>query len=129
MGHYSTSTYYLNKFNTADCMTRAHNQYKQSYWLPEHPTNDYVRLDAAGPSGASDPVRVYKRSFVRLDNITLGYTLPAAWTRQAKVDRLRITASVRNVACFGGDNRWEFGDLETGGLATRTYNLGFNFTF
>ena len=129
MGHKSTSTYYLNKFNTADCMTRAHNQFKQSYWLPENPTNDYVRLDAAGPAGASDPVRVYKRSFVRLDNITIGYTVPARWTRKAMVDRLRITASVRNVAQFGGDSRWEFGDLETGGLATRTYNLGFNFTF
>lgn len=129
MGHKSTSTYYLNKFNTADCMTRAHNQFKQSYWLPENPTNDYVRLDAAGPAGASDPVRVYNRSFVRLDNITIGYTLPQAWSRKALIDRLRITASVRNIACFGGDDRWEFGDLETGGLATRTYNIGLNFTF
>ena len=72
---------------------------------------------------------MYKRSFVRLDNITVGYTVPALWTRKALVERLRITASVRNVAQFGGDSRWEFGDLETGGLATRTYNLGLNFTF
>lgn len=128
MGHKSTSTYYLNKANTADCMTRGHNQYIQSYWLPENPTNDYVRLNAAGPSGASDPVKVYNRSFVRLDNITLGYTLPTQWTKKFLVDRIRVTASVHNVAVFGGDKTWEFGDIETGGLATRTYNLGINFT-
>lgn len=129
MGHKSTSTYYLNKANTADCMTRGHNQYIQSYWLPENPTNDFVRLDAAGPSGASDPVKVYNRSFVRLDNITLGYTLPQQWTKKILIDRIRVTASVRNVAVWGGGELWEFGDIETAGLATRTYNLGFNFTF
>lgn len=129
MGHKSTSTYYLNKANTADCMSRAHNQFIQSYWLPENPTNDFVRLDAAGPAGATNPNQVYKRSFVRFDNITLGYTLPKEWTSKIAVDRIRINASIRNVAIFGGDKKWEFGDLETGGMANRVFNLGFNFTF
>lgn len=128
MGHKSTGTYYLNKANTADCMSRAHNQYVQSYWLPENPTNDFVRLDAAGPSGASDPVKVYKRTFIRFDNITLGYTLPRQWTKKALIDRVRITASVKNVACFGFDKTWEFGDYETGGMANRIFNLGINLT-
>lgn len=129
MGHKSTGTYYLNKANTADCMSRAHNQFVQSYWLPESPTNDFVRLDAAGPSGASDPVKVYNRSFIRLDNITLGYTLPKEWTKKMLIDRIRLTASIRNVAAFGFDNTWEFGDYETGGMANRIYNIGFNLTF
>lgn len=129
MGHKSTSTYYLNKANTADCMSRAHNQFIQSYWLPENPTNDFVRLDAAGPAGATNPNQVYKRSFVRFDNITLGYTLPKEWTSKIAVDRIRVNASIRNVAIFGGDKKWEFGDLETGGMANRVFNLGFNFTF
>lgn len=129
MGHKSTSTYYLNKTNTADCMSRAHNQFIQSYWLPENPTNDFVRLDAAGPAGATNPNQVYKRSFVRFDNITLGYTLPKEWTSKIAVDRIRVNASIRNVAIFGGDKKWEFGDLETGGMANRVFNLGFNFTF
>jgi TonB-linked SusC/RagA family outer membrane protein len=129
MGHKSKGTYYLNKANTADCMSRAHNQFVQSYWLPENPTNDFVRLDAAGPSGASDPVKIYNRSFIRLDNITLGYTLPRNWTKKFLVDRLRVTASIKNVAALGFDKTWEFGDYETGGMANRIYNLGFNFTF
>lgn len=129
LGHKSVGTYYLNKANTADCMSRAHNQYIQSYWLPENPTNDFVRLDAAGPSGASDPVKVYNRSFIRLSNITLGYTLPREWTKKILVDRIRVTASVNNIACIGFDKTWEFGDYETGGMANRVYNLGFNFTF
>ncbi|MCR5394323.1 MAG: SusC/RagA family TonB-linked outer membrane protein [Bacteroidales bacterium] len=129
MGHHRVSNYYLNKANTADCMSRGMNQYKQSYWLPENPTNDYVRLDAAGPAGASDPSKVYKASFVRLDNISLGYTIPSQWSKKMMVDRIHVTASVRNVAIFGGDKTWEFGDIETGGMANRIYNLGFNFTF
>lgn len=129
MGHKSTSTYYLNKANTADCMTRAHNQFVQSYWTPDNPTNDFVRLDAAGPAGASNPEKVYNRSFVRLDNITLGYTLPKAWTNAALIDRVRLTASIHNVCVIGGGDSWQFGDIEPGGLANRTYNLGINLTF
>ncbi|MCD8385888.1 MAG: SusC/RagA family TonB-linked outer membrane protein [Bacteroidales bacterium] len=129
LGHKSTSTYYLNKANTADCMTRAHNQYVQSYWSLENQTNDYVRLNAAGPSGASDPVKVYNRSFIRLDNITLGYTVPQRLTRKAMIEKLRITASVNNVAVIKFDKTWQFGDPETGGLATRIWNLGINLTF
>ena len=33
---------------------------------------------------------------------------------------------VRNIAVFASD--WEYGDPETGGLATRTYNFGLSFT-
>ena len=40
---------------------------------------------------------------------------------QVLIDRIRVTASIRNIAVFTND--WEYGDPETGGLATRTYNL------
>ena len=41
------------------------------------------------------------------------------------IDRIRLTASCKNVCTF--DN-WEYGDPETGGLATRTFNFGINVT-
>ena len=56
----------------------------------------------------------------------MGYTLPQKWTRKFLIDRIRVTASIRNIAVFTND--WEYGDPETGGLATRTYNFGLNFT-
>ena len=90
------------------------------YWTPDNPTNDYCRLNAAGPNtGLANGVdKVYNRSFVRLDDITLGYTLPQKWARKFMIDRIRLTASCKNVCTF--DN-WEYGDPETGGLATRTF--------
>ena len=126
MGHKSKSINYLNQLNQASSVTYAFNNFKSGYWLPENPTNKYARLDALGPSGATAPAKIYNRSFVRLDNISLGYTLPQNWTRKFLIDRVRITASVRNIAVFASD--WEYGDPETGGLATRTYNFGLSFT-
>ena len=67
----------------------------------------------------------FNRNFARLDNITIGYTLDQRWTRKYQVDKIRVTASCNNVATF---SNWEYGDPETGGLATRTFNLGVNIT-
>ncbi|GGA99099.1 SusC/RagA family TonB-linked outer membrane protein [Puia dinghuensis] len=41
-------------------------------------------------------------SFIRINNITLGYTLPAAVVRKLKIARLRIYATVNNVAVITG---------------------------
>jgi hypothetical protein len=53
--------------------------------------------------------------------------LPKAWTSKLEIDRLKIFGSIRNVAVWQKD--WEYGDPETGGLATRVFTLGLNATF
>ena len=40
--------------------------------------------------------------FIRINNITLGYSLPAALTRKLKINRLRIYGTVNNVAVITG---------------------------
>ena len=127
MGHKSRAGYWLNQENGGSQVTNGFNVAARKYWTPDNPTNDYCRLNAAGPNtGLANGVdKVYNRSFVRLDDITLGYTLPQKWTRKFMIDRIRLTASCKNVCTF--DN-WEYGDPETGGLATRTFNFGINVT-
>jgi len=125
MGHKSLETYYLNQDNGGSLITNTCNVYKKEYWTPENPSNEYARLDAVGPTGCTSVAKLHNRSFVRLDNITLGYTIPQKWTRKFSVDRIRVTASVKNVCTI---DSWEYGDPETGGLATRTYNFGINVT-
>ena len=51
---------------------------EKEYWTPDNPTNAYCRLNAAGPNTglASGVDKLYNRNFVRLDDITVGYTLP-----------------------------------------------------
>ena len=39
-------------------------------------------------------------SFLRLKNVTLGYTLPSKWMRKVYVSRMRLYASVQNLFCL-----------------------------
>ena len=41
-------------------------------------------------------------SFLRLKNITLGYTLPTKWTRKAYMSRVRAYVSGQNLFCISG---------------------------
>lgn len=41
-------------------------------------------------------------SFLRLKNITLGYTLPQKWTKKAYISKLRIYGSAQNLFCLTG---------------------------
>lgn len=125
IGHKSLETYYLNQDNGGSMITNSFNVYKKEYWTPDSPTNKYARLDAVGPTGCTSVAKLYNRSFIRLDNISLGYSLPRQWTQKLSLERVRITASVNNV--FTIDN-WKYGDPETGGLATRVFNFGLNVT-
>lgn len=125
MGHKSKAGYYLNGDNSGSMFTSTCNTYKKEYWTPENPTNEYARLNAVGPSGATGVNKVYNRNFVRLDNITVGYTLPKKLTRKYLIERIHLTAGINNVCTF--DN-WEYGDPETGGYANRQFQFGINVT-
>jgi hypothetical protein len=105
-------------------MTNCNNAYTKEYWTPENPSNTYARLDATSPNGAT-AYRLHNRTFVRFDNVTFGYTVPKQWTEKAQIQKLHITLGVKNI---GTIDSWEYGDPETGGLATRTFNLGLNIT-
>lgn len=127
MGHKSTETNYLNNDNGGSRVTNAYNIFAKEYRTPENPSNTYARPDASGPAGAVGAPRLHDRSFIRLENISAGYTLPKSWTSKLEVDKLKIFGSIRNVAVWQKD--WEYGDPETGGLATRVFTLGLNATF
>lgn len=125
MGHKSLSGYYLNGDNAGSMFTNTCNTYKKEYWTPENPTNEYARLNAVGPSGCTGVQKLYNRNFVRLDNITLGYTLPKKLTRKFMIEKIHLTASVNNVCTF---DSWEYGDPETGGFSNRQFQFGINVT-
>jgi hypothetical protein len=126
MGHKSLSGNYLNKDNGGSLITYNFNTFAKEYWTPENPTNKYARLDATVPSGASGD-KLYDRSFIRFESVSAGYTLPKLWTRKLDVEKVKAYCSVRNIAVWQKD--WEYGDPETGGLATRIFSLGLNVTF
>ena len=125
MGHKSRAGYWLNGDNSGSMFTQTCNTYVKEYWTPDNPTNEYGRLNAVGPSGVTGIEKVYNRSFVRLDNITLGYTLPRQLTNKWGIQRVHVTAGINNVFTISG---WEYGDPETGGFANRQFQFGLNVT-
>lgn len=131
-GHKSLANIYLNNDDDGGRMAYAlANLPQKEYWTPNNPTNKYGRIEAKGPTGAGSPQKLYNRSFARLDNISVGYTLPKKWTSKLDLNRVKVYGSVRNVAVWGKD--WDYGDPETfhvndnpTGWATRVYTLGLN---
>lgn len=135
-GGKSTTGAYLNQDNGTSQVTYNLNTYAKEYWSLENPSDFYARLDSKGPAGVTSPSRVYDRSFIRLDNLTLGYSLPKKLINSWKMQNLKVYATVRNVAVWKKDKNWNYWDIETGGtsidnkgLAPRIYTLGLNVTF
>lgn len=128
MGHKGLSTNYLNNDDDGGRMSYAAAcKEAKEYWTIDNPTNKYARIEAQGPDGAKSPGMLYNRSFIRLENISVGYTLPRQLTQKWGIERVKVSGTVRNVATWAKD--WEYGDPETGGLGTRLYSLGINLTF
>lgn len=81
------------------------------YWTPENPINDYARLDVS-TSGYGGGLMIYKpRSFVRIQDVSLSYSLPASLAKRIKLNNLRVFGSVRNLATF---TKWPHWDPESG---------------
>lgn len=129
MGHKSLDGAYLNQDNGTSLVTNLANAYDKKYWTLENPTSWEARLDAKGPAGVNAPGRLYNRSFARLENITLGYTLPTSLISRANIEKLKVFASIRNVAVWKKDKNWDYWDMETGGIAPRMFTFGLNVNF
>jgi len=64
----------------------------------------YPRLLAQNSStNPSNTLFLYNTSFVKLKTMQIGYSLPSAWLRPAKIARLRIFFSGENLATFCSD--------------------------
>jgi len=98
------------------------NSYITPYWTPENPINDYARIFSA-EGGAVFNVWM-KKSFVRLDNISLSYDVPKILLGKV-VRNLKLICTVRNAAYYSPD--WNYWDAETSNAPTaRYYTFGVN---
>jgi TonB-linked SusC/RagA family outer membrane protein len=128
-GHKSLSGTYLNQDNGSSLVTNLANAYDKEYWTLENPSDIFARLDAKGPAGVNSPGRIFDRSFIRLENVTLGYSVPQKWASKAAIEKLKVFATVRNIAVWKKDKNWDYWDIETASLAPRIFTLGINATF
>lgn len=119
---------YLNGDNGSNVVTYGANRRAKEYWTPEHPSNEFARLNAKGPNGAESPGRLMNKNFIRLENISLSYRLPKSLISKWSIEKASLYGTIRNVAVWGQDKN-PYGDPETGGFLNRIYTIGLNVTF
>ena len=75
-------------------------EYYDNHWTPLNPSDSYSRVSAnddqtgnAVPSSAW----VENGSYLKLKNLTIGYTFPASITNKASISRLRVYISTQNL--------------------------------
>ena len=102
---------------------------------PTRTSNEYPQPKNFGPYWRTAAgVAAYKdASFVKIKNITLGYTIPASVLERAKISSLRVYANVLNPFVFteyeGFDPEWADATYQNGGLSSITYQFGVNAKF
>jgi len=108
-----------------------------NYWTPENPTNDYPRPNkniSYASTLYSTALGYTDGSFVRLRNITLGYTVPKLTLEKSFVKSIRVYATARNPFTYTKSSLLkEFDPERSGGSEsspmTKLYTFGLNATF
>ena len=103
------------------------------YWTPERQD---TYLPAAGLSGLQTvgmgATSIRNGSFIKVKNITLGYTLPKNISQMAKMDRLRFYATAYNPFVMALDEQLKGTDPESNSSSFPLYTqfvFGVNITF
>lgn len=110
------------------------------WYMQENPvtatrgSNFYPQPKNAGVYWRQYNVGYYRdASFVKIKNITLGYTLPQTVIDRLKLKSLRVYANVLNPFVFtdydGFDPEWATSTFANGGVSSTTYMLGANLKF
>lgn len=74
-------------------------EYYDNAWTPDNKSNRYARIDANEFNTNTRPSDVYVEdgSYLRLRNISLGYTIPEAGLSKLKITKLRIYFTAQNL--------------------------------
>jgi len=130
------SKYYKGK-PSAGATEQEHYAYMNSFnfdwWTPENTDARYRQLGAYNVTTGITFGPYISRSFVRLQDVTLGYSLPKKLLNKVNIRNLRVFLSGKNLLTF---TDWDGWDPEAGtGLIynrqplLKTYTFGINLTF
>jgi TonB-linked SusC/RagA family outer membrane protein len=132
-----------------DSFTAAYNQLagrfsniRTNYWTPENQSAPEPRPSTAG-LGSFAGARNYKDgSFVRIRDITLGYTLPSKWASRVSATHARLYARAQDPFIFtdykgwdpeagysAGNGNSQQSQADVGGPAYKTFLFGIDISF
>jgi len=90
---------YLFEIGSLNAETNVLREFYDNRWTPENPNNIYPKVNPSERNIFSD-AQIEDGSFIRLKNITMGYTLPVKWQQRMKSNNFRIYASANNLRTF-----------------------------
>lgn len=109
------------------------------FYDPENPSDPRTNLSSKQPrlvnvsgaqSSASSSLHLEKGNFIKLRNLTLGYTMPKSLSKKFYVERLRVYASGENLFAITGFSGMDPEMRVSMGYSTmRQYAFGINLTF
>ncbi|MBN1924492.1 MAG: TonB-dependent receptor, partial [Prolixibacteraceae bacterium] len=121
-----------------------YNTYKVDYWTPENTQTKWLapHADIQMPRNVS-AMYYWKGDFLKISDLTLGYTLPNSLTSKAKIQKIRLYAKIQNPYMFtnfeGNDPEGSIANQRESDLdltpfsdapfTMRSYMFGLNVTF
>jgi TonB-linked SusC/RagA family outer membrane protein len=108
------------------------NSFKWDYWTPENPNARYRQIGFFTPALDYSYSPYIQRSFIRLQNLTLSYRVPAALLKKIGINNFKVYVTGTNLFTI---TDWDGWDPETStGLGgdyplLKTYSMGINFDF
>ena len=109
---------------------------KFDYWTPENPNAKYRQLGFYTASLGEGFSPYVSRSFIRLQELSLSYNIPADFLKKIHVNRARVFVSASNLFTITNWDGWDpeadqglTYDLDGGYPTMKSYTLGLNFEF
>ncbi|RYE27080.1 MAG: TonB-dependent receptor [Sphingobacteriaceae bacterium] len=102
-GSYGAKIFNVLNYQVAGLTTLYQNQLSSvaNFWTPANPNSDVPRVSAGdNPNLLNSNRFIESGSFLRIQNANLGYNVPTAISRRAKLNRLRVYASCQNIFVF-----------------------------
>lgn len=86
-----------------------------NYWMPNNPTNDFPRPGSSLSNTYSSALSIVDGSYIKIKNITLGYTLPSRIAGKMALSRFRVYGTAYNPIIIVKNSMVKGVDPETGG--------------
>lgn len=107
---------------------------ENDYGVPAQVSNSYPQPRNGGTYWRNDGVGYYKdASYVKVNNISLGYTLPEKILERIRADQLRVYVNVLNPFVFteytGWDPEWAEASYDIGRVSSITTQIGLSLKF
>lgn len=109
------------------------------FYDPENPDDPRTNIHSANPrfvmndtgqNSANASWKLQNGDYLKLKNVTVGYTLPVKWTNKALMKQVRIYASLENLCTITKFKGLDPEMMAADGYAPmRTYSFGLNVTF